>query len=162
MKEIPLTRGCVALVDDADFVWLSRWKWSVFNSEGRPTYAGRAAYVDGKTYEAVLMHREILGLAFGDGKIADHADRNSFNNQRSNLRLASNSQNAINTALRSNNKSGLKGVCLHSQSGRWQAKISVHPHTYTKLFKTPTEAARWYDEMALKHFGPFAYLNNAA
>ena len=28
MKEIPLTKGKVALVDDSDFEWLMQWKWS--------------------------------------------------------------------------------------------------------------------------------------
>lgn len=58
------------------------------------------------------MHREILGLVKGDGKIVDHRDRNTLNNQKYNLRAVNYSLNNYNTErIRKNNKSDFRGVC---------------------------------------------------
>lgn len=60
MKEIPLTQGKVALVDDDDFEWLSQFKWYAVKF-GRTFYAVRQApRVNGKQRK-IWMHREVLG-----------------------------------------------------------------------------------------------------
>jgi len=63
MKKIKLTQGKCALVDNADFEWLSQWKWCAVKPQGI-WYAVRKA----KGY-TVRMHREILGLRYKDGKL---------------------------------------------------------------------------------------------
>lgn len=70
MKEIALTLGLVALVDDEDYEWLNGYKWCAhWSSSAQVFYAMRTAYfvIDGKRKQrTIIMHREILGLEYGD------------------------------------------------------------------------------------------------
>lgn len=156
MKEIPLSkegknRGkFVALVDDSDHEMLSRYNWSLFMVKTN-NYA--RAIIDGK---GVLMHRLILGLT--DPKIlGDHADTNGLNNQRSNLRIATRTQNGVNRKACGTSK--YLGVHLDKYK-YWITQISINKkQTYLGYFKSEIEAAKAYDVAAKKHYGEFANLN---
>jgi len=115
MKTIPLNNGKETLVDDEDYPELSKYKWCC--SSGN--YAIRHK---GKMGESVFMHREILGLKRGENMV-DHVDRDGLNNQRSNLRLCTISQNAINRRLPNRNKSGYRGVHWNKAHDRWRSTI---------------------------------------
>ena len=53
MKEIVLTQGKVAMVDEEDYEWLNQWKWCVSSDGGYPM---RREYHNGKG-KAIFMHR---------------------------------------------------------------------------------------------------------
>ena len=96
----------------------------------------------GRLYKA---HRIIWEMANGPiqhGYEIDHVDRNPSNNSIGNLRIATSSQNKHNTGMRSNNKSGVKGVHFHKTKGKWFAQIE-HNGERTSLgyFATIQEAA---------------------
>lgn len=158
MKEIPLTHGYVALVDDEDYDWLMQWKWHL-TKQG---YAGTRA---GKTQ--ILMHRLITRAA--KGQEVDHKNLNKLNNQRSNIRVCTPAQNKTNRTKQINIKkparetmqygySKFKGVCRHQK--KWRARIKVgDKKIHIGLFATAEEAARAYDHIAFQHFGEFARLN---
>jgi hypothetical protein len=101
MKLIPLTQGKFAMVDDADFDWLNQWNWQANLIKGiwyatrgiREPKIARGIY--GKVVR-VSMHRVILDLK-DRWELGDHLDGNGLNNQRSNLRKATNSQNLRNS-----------------------------------------------------------------
>lgn len=63
-------------------------------------------------------------------KLLDHEDRIRHNNVWTNLREATYSQNCQNASLRKDNTSGIKGVCWHKESGKWQARISHENKRY--------------------------------
>ena len=63
VKEIPLTKGKVALVDDGDHDWLSRFKWYCHGSKEKP-YARRTVHEGSKSH-LVSMHRVILDVPKG-------------------------------------------------------------------------------------------------
>lgn len=153
MKEIQLTRGKVALVDDEDFEWLNQWKWHV----SKYGYAMRHFILqDGKRTKK-YMHRQILELEKGDGKFVDHIDGNILNFCRSNLRICSKPENNRNQCIRKNNTSGFKGVCWHKASRKWMAHITGNGnYQYLGLFHTPEAAYAAYCEAALKQHGEFA------
>jgi hypothetical protein len=103
-----------AIVDDDDFGWLSQWSWS-FAGGG---YAGRRT-----TGGIMLMHRQILGLDFGDPLQGDHRDRVKLNNQRSNLRVATRAEQQQNLPSMGGT-SRFRGVSFCSQTGRWRAAVT--------------------------------------
>lgn len=153
MKQIRLTQGKVALVDDADFEWLSKRKWhAVRHPSGRTFYAGTGA-------PRVFMHTEILGKF--EGKHPDHKDGNGLNNQRSNLRPATPSQNGANRRKQLKpSSSRFKGVTWHKRDRVWQVSIMVGGKAiFVGTFHSETEAAKEYNRRARFIFGHFANLN---
>lgn len=118
MKEISLTLNKKVLVDDKDYVFLNQYKW-YYNSGIK--YAMRQARINGKL-ETIYMHRVITG-AKGRYEEVDHINRNTLDNQRTNLRVVDKIQNSYNKGLQSNNTSGFKGISIHKATGKWRARI---------------------------------------
>jgi hypothetical protein len=147
-KEIRLSNGMAAIVDDDDYDFLMQWKW-YFN--GR--YAMRC--INGKT---TGMHRLIAGTPAGVE--VDHINGNKLDNRRANLRNCTRSENARNCSVRSDNTSGYKGVFWHKQHGKWSARIKLNgKRHHLGDFDTPTEAGAAYDKAAHEMHGEFARLN---
>jgi hypothetical protein len=156
MKEIQLTQGKVALVDDADFEWLSQWKWFALKT-GPKWYAARYIY---KPKSIIYLHREILGLVVGDKQQGDHRNGDTFDNQRHNLRNCTPSQNQQNSRKRLKASSQYKGVVRNSKQRRWRACITYNSkQIYIGQFINEHHAARAYDAKARELFGEFARLN---
>lgn len=124
----------------------------------------------------LLMHRYILDLGCDNtytDPVIDHIDGDGLNNTKSNLRLCNRSQNAMNKKLKSNSKTGWRGVrkIISYSRGRnktlailkkpWCAYITPKGQKRINIgyYETPEEAARAYDEKAKELFGEFAKLN---
>lgn len=140
---IPLTQGQCAKVSPEDHEWLSQWKWSARWSKCTNSfYALRnSEYIPGHRRDIILMHRQILGLEKGDKRHGDHVNLDTLDNRRSNLRIATRSQNFHNTGLRSTNTSGFKNVSYVRRLGKYQACIRADGRNlYLGMFKTPEEA----------------------
>ncbi len=129
MREIKLTKGMIAIVDDEIYDYLSQWKWCS-TSYG---YAGRGVSKGSRSkgtlkIKGLLMHRVIWEYFNGkipDGFNIDHKDQNKLNNTLDNIRLATRSQNGINRNNFSHNTSGYKGITWHIGMKKWRAQI-VH------------------------------------
>lgn len=153
MKQIQLSRGMVALVDDSDFEWLNQWNWYPLKLGKNQIQHYAQGRMDGR--QLVTMHRVIMGFPPFD---VDHRNTNGLDNQRHNLREATRSQNLHNKAGWS--RCGFKGVSFLKPNKLWQARIDVKgKQIHMGYFDTPEEAARAYDEKALELVGPFARLN---
>lgn len=160
-KSIPLTQGKIALVDDEDYEYLNQWKWQARkNRRGDRVWTWYAARLENQSGRRVLllMHRVIMAVADSNLKV-DHRDGDGLNNQRSNLRECTNSENSKSRRRSQNNTTGYKGVTLE-KSGKYRARIrvnykSINLHSYL----TAIEAARAYDDAAKKYYGDFALLN---
>jgi hypothetical protein len=159
-KVIPLTQGQFAIVSDKDFEWLSQWKWyAAWDSCTKSFYAVRE--VNGRPlrmHNAVWIHRHGTKPR---GSQVDHANRITLDNRGSNLRLATRSQQAQNSGMRSSNTSGYRGVTWHCRVGKWEARIGVNgKRIHLGYFDDPADAARAYDAAALIYHDPeFAQLN---
>lgn len=161
MKRIILTQGKEAKVDDADFEWLSEYKWFVYLSTSGSYYACRNnRSANGGNVYIEKMHRRIMGLGKGDTGMVDHINGDSLDNRRSNLRIVTNQQNSLNRGKQSNNHSGYKGVHRHSTSGKWIAQITAKGNTYhLGSFLTPEEASQAYKTKAAELHGVYGRYN---
>lgn len=156
MKEIPLTQGRVAIVDDEDYEALIKRKWCFSACTRRSAgYASRYLTVEGKKV-VIRMHRHIMGLRYGDGMEVDHIDGNRLNNRRSNLRVCTHAQNAKNNALSRRNKSGFTGVRFHPIDLCYVAAIVINSKKiHLGNFKTIEEAKKARLDSEIQHFGEF-------
>ncbi len=160
MKEIPITKGRVALVDDEDYAAIAQWKWGIFTGNGQ-AYAVRAERANNRRHYIRMHH---LVLPKKPGFMIDHINGNSLDNRRSNLRYATaaqNSQNRPGNTLH-NRSSQYKGVSHRPSpcASPWQADIlAFGKRTYLGVYATEIEAARAYDAAARIHHGEFARLN---
>lgn len=160
MKEIKLSGGGLALVDDEDYERVNQFKWHTAKRK-HTTYAIRGFRVNGKK-SSTSMHRDVVKAK--KGEVVDHKDHNGLNNQKENLRPGNQSQNLMNTESRVLSKpktSEFKGVSWKKSRGKWRAAlgIPVKKKIDLGLFNSEIEAAMAYDVAAFKHYGEFAYLN---
>ena len=133
--------------EDLEFIRSKRWH---FNSNGHVF-----TIENGKSYSlaACLMKG-------GDGLLVDHRNGDSTDNRRSNLRLATLSENNRNMGLSSRNTSGFKGVSYYASRNKYRAYIKLNGNRkHLGYFETAEDAAEAYDEAARKLHGEFACVN---
>jgi len=162
MKIIGLTKGYEAIVDDADFEWMSAFKWYAQPSTRGSVYAYRSFTLDG-IKQAESMHRKLMGVTSSDVQI-DHRNHNGLDNRRGNLRLATRLQNGRNRQKKKVSSSVYKGVAYWSvrggSNGRWGAYIRIKGKTkHLGFFPNEREAALAYNDAAMEAHGDFACLN---
>jgi hypothetical protein len=155
MREIPLSQGKVALVDDVDVALVADFQWYAVRTgkDKKHTYArGRRIGGDGRL---LYMHRLILGA--GKGQDVDHKNGQTLDNQRSNLRTATRQQNQGNR-FRSSSNTGFKGVFHYPKCTR-NPYLANCGGQHLGCFSTATKAARFYDMAARDRYGEFACVN---
>ena len=151
MKLIALSQGYSTQVDDCDYDALSQFKWcaQVHRYKLKTTvYAFRNTPGSGRVY----MHSHIMGV-----KGIDHRDRDGLNNQRSNLRIATQSQNSSNRPHA--NSSGYRGA-VRTPQGRWRVEMThmgkrINVGTFAEIY----DAALAYNLKAEELLEEFAVFN---
>lgn len=110
MKEIPLTKGYIAIVDDEDYEAIACYNWHVLDSHPRIRYAARWSPGSYPFRYAIRMHHVVIGVSgqflLDKCLVVDHIDRDGLNNRRDNLRIATRRINALNSE-RSDNALGI-------------------------------------------------------
>jgi len=155
-KQIPLTQGKFAIVDDADYLELMKYKWYAHNLSG-VYYADRAIRRNNKVVN-VSMHRQIMGAQFGQQ--IDHKNGNGLDNRRCNLRFSTQQQNVQSQRPTRGGTSKYKGVSWIKQYQKWYACIKCNgKNRNLGYFDNEMEAAKVYDEKAKELFGEFAKTN---
>jgi hypothetical protein len=157
MKEIQLTQGKVALVDDEDFEYLKQFKWYANNLKGK-FYAVRSEWINKEYKGCLLMHRVIMNPT--KGLVVDHINGDTLNNQKNNLRNCTHADNIKNQKLSISNKTGFRGVSWHKNNKVYESRIRSNNISYhIGSFNNPIDAAKAYNECAIKFHGEFANLN---
>jgi hypothetical protein len=171
MIEIPLVgdrytdRWPVVLVDDADAEIVRQYKWhiSYYAPTAAPPRRGRGPYAvttlkpkqPGGSPGSLGMHSFITGYT-----LTDHIDHNGLNNQRANLRPATEFQNRGNALPQLRGSSQYKGVFWSKTRRKWIAQIGIRRRsTHIGSYCDEREAAMAYDRAAREYFGEYAYLN---
>ena len=157
MKQIPLTQGQLAIVDDADYDWLNQWKWRAVRDR-KTWYAVRTSSENGRSNRFdVFMHRVILGIK-DRLQLSDHRDRNGLNNQRLNLRIATCAENSRNRTHKRKTNSGFVGIIKRKHGYTATLKI-FGKRKYVGYSTSAVQAARLRDKAVLELHGEFAVLN---
>lgn len=161
MKEIPLTMGLFALIDDEDYDLVSKYKWYARKDYNTYYAVGydKDAYNNG-VGRNIRMHRLIMGLDYGNKMQVDHINHNGLDNRRENLRIVTHRQNCFNKRKQEECSSKHKGVGWRKAKKKWCATIVID-YQYIVLghFDNEIEAARMYDRVALFEFKEFACTN---
>ena len=151
---LPCGRDLLIDAEDEAFVRSHKWR-SQLPTRSYTRYAAR--HKPGASGE-IFLHRELLNAP--DGMMVDHLNGDGLDCRRSNIRLATASENACNRRRPSDATNPYRGVRQNGPHGRWVARIGIHgTKHYLGSFATPEEAARAYDAKALELHGEFARLN---
>jgi hypothetical protein len=157
-RRIYLDEGQWTIVDPQDYYSFGGFKWCVMGRKGR-FYAVRGVKISPEEIKMVRLHRAIMKAP--EDKLVDHGNRNTLDNRRANLRLATYSQNSCNCRRnKTKTSSRFRGVCFHKRDGCWTARIHYEGKAkWLGRFDSELEAAKAYDEAAKKCHGEYASLN---
>ena len=114
VTKILTKKGEIILIDTEDVGKIKGYTWYRI---GR--YIGTQ-----KKKKSILIHSLIMESS--EGKVIDHINRNTLDNRKINLRVCTQSENLINTCLRTNNKSGIRGVKYYKAYDKWTAYITFN------------------------------------
>ena len=138
------------LIDSEDFDIIKGHKFRAVSNKSNTNLYARS--------KAGYMHQLILRCPTGFE--IDHSDGNGLNKQKANLRVCTHKENTRNVGIRSDNKSGFKGVFWDTDRNKWKAVIQLNGEKMNLgRFFCIVKAARWYDKAAKLNFGEFAWLN---
>ena len=154
---IPLTQGKYAIVDTSDYKHQSKYRWHFMQMVGGNKAARNDCAINGR--KTLYMHRAIMGVNHGDNIVVDHIHHNTLDNRKSELRVCTRQQNAMNMKIRSGT-SRFKGVRWHKTTKKWVSRITMNGATkHIGLYKHEIDAASAYNDEAKRLFGEFACLN---
>lgn len=156
VKEIPLSRGKFAIVDDEDFEELSKYKWHYHPHSFNPQkgYAARGVMVLKNKERKLFMHRQIMGPS--DSRV-DHRNRDTLDNRKQNLRFATSSQNSCNAGISRGNTTGFKGVSFFKRYRLFTARIKVlGVSNFLGYFDSAEEAGEAYRIASASLHGEFS------
>lgn len=156
---IPLSKGQETIIDsiDAD---LAQFKWHAIRSKNgyyaQRTIQSKVVKKHNIRLNRLIMSR-IVDRELDPKEQADHINGDTLDNRRSNLRIATQSQNNMNGKRRKDNTTGYKGVS--KRGNKWRAYIQVgYKQFHLGYFETEELAHRARCEAANELHGEFKRL----
>ena len=110
--------------DLEDYDLISKYHWTILNVRDEK-YAVTKRFYNGK-YNAILMHRLIMGVMDNKDVEVDHIKHNTLDNRKSQLRIGTKWDNNLNHDLLKTNTSGYTGVRWDKKNNKWYATISYN------------------------------------
>ena len=148
-----------AIVDRYDYNRLRQYKWRL-NRSNRTFYAF-CTRSRGPLLRPQVLWMHHLVLPPPDGLLVDHRNHNGLDNRRSNLRLATYSENIQNARKTiSKTSSRYKGVDRVRATGKFRARVVVSgKRLFLGSFDSEIDAAKAYDAAAKQYYGEYACTN---
>jgi len=147
-------------IKDRDFEKFSKLKWHPHRGKADKglVYFMAHIWVNGKR-TTIPLHRYLMDCVHGDGKIVDHIDGNTLNNDTDNLRVCTKAENCRNRKKDSDSTSPYKGIYWHKQAGKWRAQIVAQgKYMSLGLFPTAELAYEAYCKAVPLYHGEFGRL----
>jgi len=141
----------ITLVDDDVYEWALAYTWRLQRRRDNSQYVQRTSQIGhgAKSRRVVhfYLHREVLGLTAGDGKLADHINGDTLDNRRANLRVTDATGNV-------RNRRGRRGVRFNARSGFYEAMVWIaRKRIYVGYSRSLEEAHRMAEEGRRQHYG---------
>lgn len=138
----------IVLIDKEDYEKVKDYKWSVKKCD--------EMVVNSKVGHLSRFLTNTIDINL----YVDHKNHNRLDNRKCNLRVCTRLQNNFNKRRYTNNISGEKGVSWHRASSSWVSQIQFNgKKVHLGYFNNIEDAARAYNEAAIKYHGKFALLN---
>jgi hypothetical protein len=135
--------------DKEDYEKINNYCWCYEKSHG--------VYANGLTDGKHITLAHLVLNRVGDSSIIDHKDRNNRNNQKENLRIATKSQNGMNSKIKSNNKTGFIGIFFNKRFNSYSAYIVIdRKRIYLLTSKDKEEAIIARLKAEKEYFGDFS------
>ncbi len=160
-RYIALTKGQITVVDAEDYERINAYRWrATWNPGSSHFYAVRCVRTSEGT-KTVILAREIMGLCAGEKITVDHINPDeTLDNRKSNLRLATTSQQGMNKHRISRNSTGFKGVSWDKRSNKFRAIICLNKKLiHLGFFGDAALAHEAYKIAAIEYHGEFARSN---
>lgn len=116
--------------------------------------------INGKN-TTIKMHRIVMDVLDDNTVCVDHKNHINYDNRKTELRIATNMQNSMNTIMPKNNTSGYKGVSWNKEKQKWEVYITINRNRkhlgYYNDFEDAKMARKKAEE---KYFGEYSYNNS--
>jgi hypothetical protein len=152
-KQIELTQGQVALVDDDWFEYLNQWNW--YARWDKTTSSFYAYRHEAKNYVRTYFYMHRVVAQTPKGLICDHINHDTLNNTEKNLRNVTNSQSIMNRRVRQDNKLGEKNISLHSDGKGYNVRFRMRNGEFVKYYLKLDDAIEARNIARLKYHGEF-------
>lgn len=164
--------GLYAWIDEIDRdITINNWGLKSAGTKQFPHYYAYRAWHVNNVRGEYYLHNEVwermMGFPLPKGFLVDHINGDKLDNRRSNLRLATRSDNEANKKKRRTQSGGptsskYKGVSKVTDGRKkcWRVTITREKHsTALGAFYSEREAGEAYNKAALEYFGEFAVIN---
>lgn len=161
MKEIELTDGTIAIIDDNMF---DRANYFIWMHKIEKRKCGDIHYAvttvnSFKSQRRLYLHQLVMNAKQTNLQI-DHKNTNGLDNRIENLRYCTHAQNAMNRRAKIFTISKYKGVCYSKKHKCYRVRISIYKkRIHLGYFINETDAAIAYNNAAIEYFGEFARIN---
>lgn len=110
----------VFLLSTQDVDYVKRYCWSKHENG----YARAVARLPSGKMKTLYLHRLVCATTPEEPHV-DHVNGTPWDCRKDNLRTCTRSKNLMNAKKRSDNSTGFKGVGVHSQTGKYRARVKA-------------------------------------